>query len=218
MGSLGANSKEKKLVDLQRQYDEAKGIIAKAKIYTEMEMLKADWKGTVEEWRAYQEELRKQKEAQYEAQKRAEAEEKRAREEAIKANLENELRTQPKDKVEQFNIIQATNPMNDEYHTGIRKPSDIKTWSEVLKDSDNSQFLWGDFSRKDAEKAMQSGKITIYSSYPIKDGVFVSTSKAQSQEYAGGAGNKVYSKTVSLSDVAWINGDEGQFARIRGRK
>ena len=58
-------------------------------------------------------------------------------------------------------------------------------------------------------KALQSGKVTVYSSYPIKEGVFVSPSKMQAKDYAGGG--KVYSKQVPISDVAWINTDEGMF-------
>ena len=59
-------------------------------------------------------------------------------------------------------------------------------------------------------KALQSGKVTVYSSYPITEGVFVSPSKMQAKDYAGGG--KVYSKQVSINDVAWINTDEGMFA------
>ena len=116
----------------------------------------------------------------------------------------------------QFDIIQATNPMWDEYHVGIRSADDIRTWEEVLKldDEREGQFVWGDFSRADAEQALKNGKITVYSSYPIKNGVFVSTSYVQAEEYAGGRGGKVYSKTVSLNNVAWINGDEGQYADV----
>ena len=116
----------------------------------------------------------------------------------------------------QFDIIQATNPMWDEYHVGIRSADDIRTWEEVLKLDDESegQFVWGDFSRADAEQALKNGKITVYSSYPIKNGVFVSTSYVQAEEYAGGRDGKVYSKTVPLDKVAWINGDEGQYADV----
>ena len=77
---------------------------------------------------------------------------------------------------------------------------------------DDESFSWGDFSKEDAEKALKSGEITIYSSYDIKQGTFVSTSKVQAEEYAGG--KKVYEKTVKLNEVAWINGDEGQYAKV----
>ena len=43
---------------------------------------------------------------------------------------------------------------------------------------------------------------------------FISTSRIQAEEYAGGRGNKVYSKTIALDEVAWINGDEGQYANV----
>lgn len=115
-------------------------------------------------------------------------------------------------KGKQLEIIQNTNPMLDDYHTGIRSVEDIKTFDEVLNDEES--FAWGDFTKEDAERSLKSGKITIYSSYPIKQGTFVSTSKIQAEEYAGGKGNKVYSKTIPLEDVAWINGDEGQYANV----
>lgn len=95
-------------------------------------------------------------------------------------------------------------------------PKEIKTFEETLKDADS--FAWGDFSRKDAEKALKKGSITVYSSYPIKQGVFVSTSKIQSEEYAGGKGKKIYSMEIPLDKVAWISGDEGQFADIEQYK
>ncbi len=30
----------------------------------------------------------------------------------------------------------------------------------------------------------------------------------------GGGGGKIYSQEIPLEDVAWINGDEGQYAKI----
>ena len=208
------DDKEKKLAELQKQYDEAKGIISKSKIKTEMDMVKADWKGTREEWLAKKEEEHQKAVKESLAKREAEEKAKQDKKDAEKKNLEEELKTQPKDKVDQYKLIQETNPMNDDYHVGIRKPSDIKTWKEVVDSEDNEDFAWGDFSREDAEKALDEGMITVYSSYPIEQGVFVSTSKAQSEQYAGGEGSKVYSKKVPLEDVAWISGDEGQFAKL----
>lgn len=208
-------NREQRIAELQKQLAEAKGIFAKSKIQTQINMLKDDFHGTEEEYKAYKAE---QHQKAVEASLARQAAEKQAREQkaaAEKENLERELRTQPKEKVEQYKIIQEHNSMNDDYHVGIRKPSDIKTWAEVLKDSDED-FAWGDFSRADAERALKEGKITIYSSYPIGQGVFVSTSKVQSEQYAGGKGKKVYSKVVPLSEVAWISGDEGQYAKRKG--
>ncbi len=117
-------------------------------------------------------------------------------------------------KGKQLEIIKNTNPILDDYHTGIRNIEDIKTFDEVIND-DGESFAWGDFSKEDAEKALKDGKVTVYSSYPIKQGTFVSTSRIQAEEYAGGRGNRVYSKTIPLDSVAWINGDEGQFANVK---
>lgn len=110
----------------------------------------------------------------------------------------------------QYEVIQRTNPMQDEYHVGIRSVNDIKTFDETIDDKDS--FVWGDYSQEDAKRDLAKNEITIYSSKPIENGVFVSTSYRQAQEYAGGKGAKVYKKTVPLDYVAWISGDEGQFA------
>lgn len=119
-------------------------------------------------------------------------------------------------KQKQLEIINSTNPAPNTFQTWIRKTDDIRTWDEVLEldDEREGQFVWGDFSRADAEQAKKDGTITVYSSYPIKNGVFVSTSRIQAQEYAGGRNGRVYSKTIPLTEVAWINGDEGQYAKV----
>ena len=223
LGTVELDSeKEMKLAELREELENTKGLLAKSRIRTQIEMLENDFEGTREEWLAKKREENDRLRA--EAVERAKAEEaraealKQARAEQSRIELETEMRTQPREKVEQFEIIQENNPMRDDYHVGIRKPSDIKTWNEVMESYDGESFNWGDFSRADGQKALETGKITIYSSYPIKQGVFVSTSRVQSEQYAGGAGKKLYSKTVSLSDVAWINGDEGQFAKRKKKK
>lgn len=119
-------------------------------------------------------------------------------------------------KKKQFEIIQETNPMLDDYHVGIRSPKDIKSFEETINDDES--FSWGDFDQDDAKKALNEGEITLYSSKPIKQGGFVSTSKSQAEQYAGGAGKKVYSKKVKLEDVAWINGDEGQYTELNNNE
>lgn len=112
----------------------------------------------------------------------------------------------------QYKIIQETNPMWDEYHTGIRSSKEIKTFAEVAEDPDS--FTWGDFTREDARKALRDGTVRVYSSYAIKNGVFVSTSYQQALEYAGNDPARVHSRVVALDSVAWINGDEGQYAKV----
>lgn len=115
-----------------------------------------------------------------------------------------------KNKQKQLDIIQKNNKMQDDYHTGIRNIKDIKTFEEAIQD--NESFVYGDYSLEDAQRDLERQKVIIYSSKPISQGGFVSTSKNMAQDYAGKG--KVYSKEVSINDVAWINGDEGQYANI----
>ena len=114
----------------------------------------------------------------------------------------------------QFRIIEETNPMHDDIHTGIRSVDDILTAKEAFetKVDEDESYLYPDFTETDGKAALKNGEVTIYSSYPIAPGVFVTPSKMQAQDYAGGG--KVYSKKVSVKDVAWIHSDEGQYAPI----
>ena len=116
-------------------------------------------------------------------------------------------------KNKQLDIIKNNNPMQDEYHTGIRKLEDIKTLQEAIEDSDykDNDSYTPDLTKKDIENAIQTGKITVYSSYPIEQGVFVSPSKMEAQNYAGN--NQIFSKEVNINDVAWIDPLEGQYAQ-----
>lgn len=124
----------------------------------------------------------------------------------------------------QLDIILKTNPMLDDYHTGIRKVEDIKTLeesvgearSEAEKYGDEEWSAYPDITNDMLQNALETGEITIYSSKPIKNGVFVTPSYMQASDYAGG-GN-VYEKTVPLTDVAWINTDEGQYAKVDGER
>lgn len=122
----------------------------------------------------------------------------------IEQKVENNLKQQ------QLDIIQKYNPMTDDYHQGIRDINDIKTFEEAMQDDES--FVYGDFTLEDAEKALKDGKVTVYSSQPIEPGSFVSTSQNMAKDYAGNG--QIYSQEVNLDDVAWINGDEGQYAKI----
>jgi hypothetical protein len=102
--------------------------------------------------------------------------------------------------------------MMDDIHRGIRSEADIKTWKEAMEDWES--FVYWDFTKKDAQKALESWKITVYSSKPIENWNFVSTSKNMAQDYAGWKGSKIYSKEVSIDDVAWLDWDEWQFAKL----
>lgn len=114
-------------------------------------------------------------------------------------------------KTAQLDVVNKSNPMRDEQHTGIRSVDDIKTFEEAVSDSD-APFT-PDYTKEDAESALKAGEITVYSSKPIEDGVFVTPSKMEAKNYAGNG--KVFSKRVSIKDVAWIDAIEGQYARLR---
>lgn len=124
----------------------------------------------------------------------------------------------------QLDIILKTNPMLDDYHTGIRKVEDIKTLGESVEEArseaekygDDEWSAYPDITNDMLQNALETGEITIYSSKRIKNGVFVTPSYMQASDYAGG-GN-VYEKTVPLTDVAWINTDEGQYAKVDGER
>ena len=81
----------------------------------------------------------------------------------------------------QLDIILKTNPMLDDYHTGIRKVEDIKTLGESVEEArseaekygDDEWSAYPDITNDMLQNALETGEITIYSSKPIKNGVFV---------------------------------------------
>lgn len=115
-------------------------------------------------------------------------------------------------KEKQLEIINKFNPMRDDYHTGIRDVKDIKTPQEAFDENDDENFVYPDFSAEDGKRALETGKIMVYSSKPISQGGFISPSKMMAQDYAGSG--KIYSQLVDINDVAWINSDEGQYAKV----
>ena len=111
----------------------------------------------------------------------------------------------------QFDLLQKTNPMRDDYHTGIRSPEDIHTLKSIVDsyNADNN-FTYPDFTLADAQKALANGNIDVYSSKPIEAGAFISPSKMMATDYAGGG--EVYKKNIPLRDFAFIeSGDEGNY-------
>lgn len=125
-------------------------------------------------------------------------------------------------KQQQLEIIQKTNPMLDDYHTGIRTVDNIKTFKEAydIAKKEASDGGWDeyasypDITNEMIENSLKTGNITVYSSNDIKNGTFVTPSYEQALEYAGNDSSKVKSKKVKVDDVAWINLDEGQYAKI----
>jgi hypothetical protein len=140
-----------------------------------------------------------------------------AKQQAKEEQLKKDIAEATPHKLAQYNIIQETNPAPEgSNYVWIRSPKDVKTWEEVINDEES--FVWGDFTREDAKKALKKGTVRVYSSYAIKNGTFVSTSYEQALEYAGGEPSKVHSRVVALDSVAWINGDEGQYAKVYNTK
>lgn len=118
----------------------------------------------------------------------------------------------------QLQIINETNPAPDSYHTWIRTADDIHNFEDTLKPPYfDPDFIGNDFdpsySWDMAQNAIRNGEIDIYSSYPIKEGVFVTPSPMEAQSYSGTG--KIYNKRVPLADVAWIEATQGQYAPVR---
>ena len=113
----------------------------------------------------------------------------------------------------QLEIIQKNNPAPNTYQTWIRSESDVMTLEEAVADSDWDYDEYNpDYTRAMANEAIKKGEIRVYSSYPIEQGVFVTPSKIEAESYSGNG--KVYSKVVPISDVAWIDPTQGQYAEV----
>ena len=116
-------------------------------------------------------------------------------------------------KERQLALLLKENPMHDDYHTGIRTLKDILTAEEAFsqmiedKDSTNPDFTW-----RMMKNALKSGYVTVYSSNPIKPGTFITPSQMMAKDYAGGG--KIYKKRVPITEVAWIDDAEGEYAPV----
>lgn len=114
-------------------------------------------------------------------------------------------------KERQLEIIRRSNPAPNSYQTWVRSTADIHTLEEAINDPDWDYDKYDpDWTRGMAEQALARGSVTVYSSYPIKNGVFVTPSQMEAESYAGDG--KLYKKQVSPEDVAWIDPTQGQYA------
>ena len=118
-------------------------------------------------------------------------------------------------KQKQLALINKTNPAPNDYNTWIRSEGDILTAEEAFSEAFEDGEMYPDFTVDEMQEAIDSGEITIYSSRPIEEGSFITPSKMNAEEYAGGPRSKVYSKKVKITDIAWIDQGEGQFAPIQ---
>ncbi|WP_185654155.1 hypothetical protein [Elizabethkingia meningoseptica] len=116
-------------------------------------------------------------------------------------------------KEKQLELINKKNPAPNNYSTWIRTTNDILTADEAFKEAFQDGEMYPDFTVEDMEDVLDSGEVTVYSSYPIKEGVFVTPSKMNAESYSGDG--KVYSKKVNASDLAWIDQGEGQYAPVK---
>ncbi len=112
------------------------------------------------------------------------------------------------DKKAQLNIILATNPAEDDLHTWVRTVDDILTFDELFRDG--LYDVTPDFTVQDIQNVLNTGKVTVYSSKPIKNGNFVTPSKMEAASYSGD--ETIYTAEVDVSDVAWIDESQGQLA------
>lgn len=119
----------------------------------------------------------------------------------------------PTDRKEaQFDIIRQSNPFDAELgdHTWIKSADDILTYPEAIDNFGGVEDVTPDFRAADVQAALDGGEVTVYSSYPIEQGTFVTPSRMEAQNYAGD-GAQVYSRRVPLSDVAWIDEVQEQY-------
>ena len=115
-------------------------------------------------------------------------------------------------KAAQFDIIRQSNPFDAELgdHTWIKSADDILTYPEAIDNFGGVEDVTPDFRAADVQAALDGGEVTVYSSYPIEQGTFVTPSRMEAQNYAGDRA-QVYSRRVPLSDVAWIDEVQGQY-------
>lgn len=128
-------------------------------------------------------------------------------------NLRGEI-AQTSRKERQMQVIEQSNPADDEYHTWIRSADEIKTFEEALSDPEWADYdeFDPDYTMEDARAALESGEITVYSSYPIKNGVFVSPSRMEAESYSGNG--QLYERIIPVDDIAWIDPTQGQYAPV----
>ena len=118
--------------------------------------------------------------------------------EVQKTEINNEIETLENKKIEtkkeQLKVINNSNPMTDDYHTGIRNTEDILTSQEAYKEASELNTEYGEMTYPDTDisiwdNAIKTGEITVYSSTPIENGNFISISEMEAKEYAGNEKN-----------------------------
>lgn len=120
-------------------------------------------------------------------------------------------------KEKQLATVIKYNPAPNNHNTWVRTTDDILTAEEAFRETlASNDSMYPDFTAEDMQRAIDNGEVTVYSSKPIKKGVFITPSLMNAEEYAGGG--KVYSKTIKLTDAAWIDESEGQYTPVKFMK
>lgn len=118
-------------------------------------------------------------------------------------------------KEKQFERIQQHYQPKESWQPKVTSAEQILTAEEALLEADAMMdFEYPDFTMMDASKALMSGKITVYSTQPISNGTFVSTSKMFMSSYAGA--NEVTERQVALEDISWLSTNTGILTRMKG--
>lgn len=195
---------QQRLQELKNIDTSEMGLLEKSKIKSEIRALEEGYT-SVDEWRKANEIKKQEAIKEYNKQKI---------QKELKKDFSSFNSLADNHKQQQLDIINKNNPADDDMHTWIRSTDDIKNFEEAFFEDGEYSGLDPDFTEKMANKAKETGKITVYSSYPIEQGVFVSPSVMEASQYAGGDSNKLYSKEVNINDIAWIDGAEGQYAKV----
>lgn len=199
---------QQRLQELKNIDTSEMGLLEKSKIKSEIRALEEGYT-SVDEWRKANEIKKQEAIKEYNKQKI---------QKELKKDFSSFNSLADNHKQQQLNIINENNPADDDMHTWIRSTDDIKNFEEAFFEDGEYSGLDPDFTEEMANKAKETGKITVYSSYPIEQGIFVSPSVMEASQYAGGDSNKLYSKEVNINDIAWIDGAEGQYAKVENNQ
>lgn len=118
-------------------------------------------------------------------------------------------------KAEKLKVISKNNPAPDDFHTWIRTEDDILDFPTARRytlEDIGDVSSYPDVTKEMLDEAERTGKIRLFSSRPFSLGGFVTPSQMQAKDYAGK--EKIYEGIFDIDDIAWINADEGQIARM----
>lgn len=113
-------------------------------------------------------------------------------------------------KKDMVKIIEDNNPAFNELSTWIRSEDDIADVTKLF--NEDFESIYPDFTDDMAKRALETGKIMVYSSKPFSLGSFVTPSKMEAESYSGNG--KIYSKKMNISDIAWIDEGQGQIIQL----